>query len=240
MNLNEMDKRAKQLDNLAAAAFPSKGMKAKLAKFGKKVKRVAREQGMNKNDAAEMEFDRLRVRAANRRQEERIQSDRAREAEKEKKRGTHMKEENIMTLKEYYKEILSGRAEQLDELSDDLMKRYLNRATSFTPGHSNSTTGISVSLDRIKRAMTPPAWGITKESDPNTDEFYRLERKQRALQKKLGRREKGINRAKKQLGLSEEGKLATTPKEKELAALHGDPKRITRGDVIKGALRKKN
>jgi hypothetical protein len=144
-----------------------------------------------------------------------------------------------MTLKEYYKEILSERTEQLDELSDDLMKRYLNRATSFTPGHSNSTTGLSISLDRIKRLMTPSPWGMTKESDPNTDEFYYLERRQKALNKKLGRREKGINRAKAQLGLSEEGKLATTPKEKKLAALHGDPNRITRGDVIKGAKKAK-
>jgi hypothetical protein len=34
-----------------------------------------------------------------------------------------------------------------------------------------------------------------------------------------------------------EGSVPTTPKEKELAAHHGDPKRITYGDVIKARLK---
>ena len=34
-----------------------------------------------------------------------------------------------------------------------------------------------------------------------------------------------------------EGKVAVTPKEKSLAAHHGDPKRITYGDVIKARLK---
>jgi hypothetical protein len=34
-----------------------------------------------------------------------------------------------------------------------------------------------------------------------------------------------------------EGKVAVTPKEKSLAAHHGDPKKITYGDVIKARLK---
>jgi hypothetical protein len=34
-----------------------------------------------------------------------------------------------------------------------------------------------------------------------------------------------------------EGTLAVTPKEKQLAAHHGDPKRITQGDVLKARLK---
>ena len=39
--------------------------------------------------------------------------------------------------------------------------------------------------------------------------------------------------------LSEMGKVATTPKEKKLAAHYGDKNKITRGDVITAARKKK-
>ena len=42
----------------------------------------------------------------------------------------------------------------------------------------------------------------------------------------------------RRMGYSQGGKLAVTPREKQLAAQYGDKKRITRGDVITAAKKK--
>jgi hypothetical protein len=55
---------------------------------------------------------------------------------------------------------------------------------------------------------------------------------------KYDRRDAGVAKAKQKLAKEAvEGKVAVTPKEKSLAAHHGDPKKITYGDVIKARLK---
>ena len=61
---------------------------------------------------------------------------------------------------------------------------------------------------------------------------------------KYDRRDAGVEKAKQKLAKEEaeqvteaEGTVAVTPKEKSLAAHHGDPKKITYGDVIKARLK---
>jgi len=110
MNLNEMDKRSKTLDRLAAAAFPSKRVKAKLNKAGKKARNLARE-GVSKEKARDIIFGQFYEKPQHLRAERRDDARLRRADKKEKgigvKRGTGLKEENSMTLKEYYKKVLT-------------------------------------------------------------------------------------------------------------------------------------
>lgn len=109
MNLNEMDKRARELDKLAADAFPSKGKKAKLARDAE----ITR--GIRRGDPSAVSIRQNQESRAQARREER-NSARAekrakiRAAERAARKNGEMQEE---TIKQFYKnrleENLQGR-----------------------------------------------------------------------------------------------------------------------------------
>ena len=86
----------------------------------------------------------------------------------------------------------------------------------------------------VKKTIAPGLKKISKTQD----DIDRLEKKLSAKGKeKLREKRMGGGFMGRRMGYSE-GKLAVTPREKQLAAQYGDKKRITRGDVITAAKNK--
>ena len=89
----------------------------------------------------------------------------------------------------------------------------------------------------VKKTIAPGLKKISKTQD----DIDRLEKKLSAKGKeklrKLREKKMGGGFMGRRMGYSE-GKLAVTPREKQLAAQYGDKKRITRGDVIIAAKKK--
>ena len=89
----------------------------------------------------------------------------------------------------------------------------------------------------VKKTIAPGLKKISKTQD----DIDRLEKKLSAKGKeklrKLREKKMGGGFMGRRMGYSE-GKLAVTPREKQLAAQYGDKKRITRGDVITAAKKK--
>jgi hypothetical protein len=89
----------------------------------------------------------------------------------------------------------------------------------------------------VKKTIAPGLKKISKTQD----DIDRLEKKLSAKGKeklrKLREKKMGGGMMSRRMGYSE-GKLAVTPREKQLAAQYGDKKRITRGDVITAAKNK--
>lgn len=110
--------------------------------------------------------------------------------------------------------------EQIDELKTSTLKSYANKA------ELQRNIGAGNMFDYHIGSLTDPLDKETHDSIVKHD-----------------RRDAGLNRAQKQLKARKlakeetEGSVPTTPKEKELAAHHGDPNKITYGDVIKARLK---
>ncbi len=115
--------------------------------------------------------------------------------------------------------------------------RSMDHAKQMKPGHTYKVEEEVEQIDEMDKSQ--PAAG--RDSDtPFPTKPIKVTDKQRASAKLMTR--ELLNQAKKQLKKEEvvteaEGKVAVTPKEKALAAHHGDKSRITYGDVIKARLK---
>jgi hypothetical protein len=104
--------------------------------------------------------------------------------------------------------------EQIDEISKQTLGSYVNKAASAV-AHSARSSGL--------------------EHGPRTPGRYNQIQK---YENKVDKRRQGISKAVEKLAKEEtEGSVPTTPKEKALAAHHGDKTKITYGDVIKARLK---
>jgi hypothetical protein len=118
--------------------------------------------------------------------------------------------------------------EQIDELKKSTLASYVNKAANQV----RAKTGIAASFE---------TQGTRKRDPENKAAYMGLAKDFRQGAKK---RLTGIEKATVKLAKEEaeqvteaEGKVAVTPKEKELAAHHGDKSRITFGDVLKARLK---
>ena len=118
--------------------------------------------------------------------------------------------------------------EHIDELKKSTLASYVNKAANQVRAKS----GIAASFETS---------GARKRDPENKEAYMSLAADYRKGAKK---RLTGIEKATAKLAKEEveqvteaEGTVAVTPKEKELAAHHGDPKKITYGDVIKARLK---
>ena len=116
----------------------------------------------------------------------------------------------------------------------------------ITGGDKQKTTGTEVisklkpnvpvtKVDKVKRDLRL-ATQKSKASQAKLDNtIFRIEQQKKRLEKRENKMGGGMMG--RRFGYSE-GKLAVTPREKQLAAQYGDKKRITRGDVITAAKNK--
>jgi hypothetical protein len=120
-------------------------------------------------------------------------------------------EDYVVTAANYMESEMNEEIEQVDELKKSTLASYIGKAAGRLSASS-----------RLQRDF---------EKDGHTEiagEFQRQARKKRS----------GIEKAANKLAKEEaEGKVAVTPKEKSLAAHHGDKTKITYGDVIKARLK---
>jgi hypothetical protein len=118
--------------------------------------------------------------------------------------------------------------EQIDELKKSTLASYVNKAANQVRAKS----GIAASFE---------TQGARKRNPENKTAYWDVAQDYR---KGARKRLTGIEKATSKLAKEEveqvteaEGTVAVTPKEKALAAHHGDPKKITYGDVIKARLK---
>jgi hypothetical protein len=112
--------------------------------------------------------------------------------------------------------------EQVEEGAKDWKKAFQKVAAK---NYEKDIAAVRSSAHRLDKATQSfPAKPDTKPTDSNIEYI-----KQKAR--------KGVTKPHPMQEEEAEGKVAVTPKEKDLAAHHGDPKRITRGDVIKARLK---
>jgi hypothetical protein len=120
-------------------------------------------------------------------------------------------EDYILTAANYMEGEMNEEVEQVDELKKSTLASYVGKAV-----------GRLAAASRLQKDF---------EKDGHTALAGEFEKS--AQKKKVG-----IQKAANKLAKEEaEGKVAVTPKEKALAAHHGDPKKITYGDVIKARLK---
>jgi hypothetical protein len=105
--------------------------------------------------------------------------------------------------------------EQIDELKKSTLASYVGKAA-----------GRLAAASRLQRGF---------EKDGHTALAGEFE--QSAQKRKVGIQKAANKLAKEEVVTEAEGTVAVTPKEKALAAHHGDPKKITYGDVIKARLK---
>jgi hypothetical protein len=105
--------------------------------------------------------------------------------------------------------------EQIDELKKSTLASYVGKAA-----------GRLAAASRLQRDF---------EKDGHTELAGDFEKS--AQKKKAGIQKAANKLAKEEVVTEAEGTVAVTPKEKALAAHHGDPKKITYGDVIKARLK---
>jgi hypothetical protein len=116
------------------------------------------------------------------------------------------------------KKAANEEVEQIDELKDSTLKSYVKKA--------NKEMNKAFKYHKMDQG-----------GRDGTDPEYMKKTYPWALAK-FDRRDAGVEKAKQKLAKEEtEGSVPTNPKEKELAAHHGDPNRITYGDVIKARLK---
>ena len=120
--------------------------------------------------------------------------------------------------------VVGEEAEQIDELKKSTLKSYVKKASG-----------------EMKKAHDYHQ--MRYDGRDGTDQNYMKNVYPKAIAK-YDRRDAGVEKAKQKLAKEEaeqvteaEGTVAVTPKEKSLAAHHGDPKKITYGDVIKARLK---
>jgi hypothetical protein len=137
-------------------------------------------------------------------------------------------EDYILTAANYMEGEMNEEVEQIYELKKSTLGSYINKAANQV----RAKTGIAASFETS---------GSRKRDPENKAAYMDLAKDFRqGAKKRLG----GIEKATAKLAKEEveqvteaEGTLAVTPKEKELAAHHGDKTKITYGDVLKARLK---
>ncbi len=117
-----------------------------------------------------------------------------------------------------------------------LAEDYISTASNYMQGEMNEEVEqVDDKINLVKAKMGTVIKDFKKSDAPQFKGKSMEKRRQMAIAAKLGaEREAGMR---EEVVVEAEGKVAVTPKEKDLAAHHGDPKRITYGDVIKARLK---
>jgi hypothetical protein len=117
-----------------------------------------------------------------------------------------------------------------------LAEDYISTASNYMQGEMNEEVEqVDEKINLAKAKMGTVIKDFKKSDAPQFKGKSMEKRRQMAIAAKLGaEREAGMR---EEVVTEAEGKVAVTPKEKSLAAHHGDPKRITYGDVIKARLK---
>lgn len=113
-----------------------------------------------------------------------------------------------------------------------LAEDYVLTAASYMEGKMNEEVQqVQEKMNLVKAKMGDVIKDFKKSDAPQFKGKSMEKRREMAIAAKLG--------AEREAGMREEaeGTVAVTPKEKALAAHHGDPKKITYGDVIKARLK---
>ena len=136
--------------------------------------------------------------------------------------GAYSKQDVKGNLKSLAKE----EAEQIDELKASTLGSYI--AKSSADEKSRREKGVAVSKELS--AKTGMKFGTPFDPKIHSKNASRSANRAVAIKKLTGQAKVNANEA-------AEGKVAVTPKEKSLAAHHGDKTKITYGDVIKARLK---
>ncbi len=113
-----------------------------------------------------------------------------------------------------------------------LAEDYVLTAANYMEGEMNEEVEqVDEKINLVKAKMGDVIKDFKKSDAPQFKGKSMEKRREMAIAAKLG--------AEREAGMREEaeGTVAVTPKEKDLAAHHGDPKKITYGDVIKARLK---
>jgi hypothetical protein len=136
--------------------------------------------------------------------------------------GDYSKQDVKGNLKSLAKE----EAEQIDELKASTLGSYI--AKSSADEKSRREKGVAVSKELS--AKTGMKFGTPFDPKIHSKNASRSANRAVAIKKLTGQAKVNANEA-------AEGKVAVTPKEKSLAAHHGDKTKITFGDVLKARLK---
>ena len=136
--------------------------------------------------------------------------------------GAYSKQDVKGNLKSLAKE----EAEQIDELKASTLGSYI--AKSSADEKSRREKGVAVSKELS--AKTGMKFGTPFDPKIHSKNASRSANRAVAIKKLTGQAKVNANEA-------AEGKVAVTPKEKSLAAHHGDKTKITFGDVLKARLK---
>jgi hypothetical protein len=136
--------------------------------------------------------------------------------------GAYSKQDVNGNLKSLAKE----EAEQIDELKASTLGSYI--AKSSADEKSRREKGVAVSKELS--AKTGMKFGTPFDPKIHSKNASRSANRAVAIKKLTGQAKVNANEA-------AEGKVAVTPKEKSLAAHHGDKTKITFGDVLKARLK---
>jgi len=119
-----------------------------------------------------------------------------------------------------------------------LAEDYISTASNYMQGEMNEEVEqIDEKINLAKAKMGTVIKDFKKSDAPQFKGKSMEKRRQMAIAAKLGaEREAGMREEVEQV-TEAEGKVAVTPKEKALAAHHGDKTRITFGDVLKARLK---
>jgi hypothetical protein len=117
-------------------------------------------------------------------------------------------------------------AEQIDELKASTLGSYI--AKSSADEKSRREKGVAVSKELS--AKTGMKFGTPFDPKIHSKNASRSANRAVAIKKLTGQAKVNANE-------EAEGKVAVTPKEKSLAAHHGDKTKITFGDVLKARLK---
>ena len=132
----------------------------------------------------------------------------------------------VHALKHYQGTLQKEEAKQMDELKASTLGSYI--AKSSADEKSRREKGVAVSKELS--AKTGMKFGTPFDPKIHSKNASRSANRAVAIKKLTGQAKVNANEA-------AEGKVAVTPKEKSLAAHHGDKTKITFGDVLKARLK---
>jgi len=117
-----------------------------------------------------------------------------------------------------------------------LAEDYISTASNYMQGEMNEEVEqVAEKINLAKAKMGDVVKDFYKSKAPQFKGKSMAKRREMAVAAKLGaERDAGMR---EEVVTEAEGTVAVTPKEKALAAHHGDPKKITYGDVIKARLK---
>jgi hypothetical protein len=135
-------------------------------------------------------------------------------------------------IEEWYQNKLSKVQSEVESLHS-----YIEGEKRRTGMVKEEVEVVDEKINLVKAKMGDVIKDFKKSDAPQFKGKSMEKRRQMAVAAKLGaEREAGMREEAEQV-TEAEGTVATTPKEKALAAHHGDPKKITYGDVIKARLK---